>query len=35
MQADLTRLSRACCKPERFITLQGAPIPARAETKLA
>jgi ArsR family transcriptional regulator len=27
MQADLARLSRACCQPERFVALQGAPIP--------
>jgi ArsR family transcriptional regulator len=32
MQADLARLSRVCCRPERFVTLQGAPMPARAET---
>ena len=35
MQADLARLSRACCQPERFVTLQGAPMPAHAETNLA
>ena len=29
MQADLARLSRACCQPQRFVTLQGSPIPAR------
>jgi ArsR family transcriptional regulator len=29
MQADIARLSRACCQPERFVALQGAPIPAR------
>jgi ArsR family transcriptional regulator len=34
MQADLTRLSRACCEPERFVTLQGAPMPARADARL-
>ena len=28
MQADLARLGRACCEPQRFVTLQGAPIPA-------
>jgi ArsR family transcriptional regulator, arsenate/arsenite/antimonite-responsive transcriptional repressor len=28
MQADLARLEQACCKPQRFVTLQGAPIPA-------
>ena len=27
MQADLARLGRACCEPQRFVTLQGAPIP--------
>jgi ArsR family transcriptional regulator len=31
MQADLTRLSRACCEPEGFVTLLGAPTPARVE----
>jgi ArsR family transcriptional regulator len=28
MQADLARLGQACCEPQRFVTLQGAPIPA-------
>jgi ArsR family transcriptional regulator len=32
MQVDLTRLTRVCCEPERFVTLQGAPVPAVAET---
>jgi ArsR family transcriptional regulator len=27
MQADLARLGKACCEPQRFVTLQGAPIP--------
>ena len=27
MQADLAILSRACCEPQRFVTLQGAPVP--------
>ena len=27
MQADLARLGQACCAPESFVTLQGAPIP--------
>lgn len=31
MQSDLARLSRACCQPERFIALQGAPLPASAD----
>ncbi len=35
MQADLARLSRACCEPARFVTLQGAPVPAHEETNLA
>ena len=28
MQADLAQLDRACCRPERFVTLAGAPVPA-------
>jgi ArsR family transcriptional regulator, arsenate/arsenite/antimonite-responsive transcriptional repressor len=27
MQADLDRLGQACCEPQRFVTLQGAPQP--------
>jgi ArsR family transcriptional regulator, arsenate/arsenite/antimonite-responsive transcriptional repressor len=27
MQADRTRLSKACCSPSKFATLQGAPLP--------
>jgi ArsR family transcriptional regulator len=27
MQADLTRLAQACCEPQRFTALQGAPTP--------
>lgn len=27
MQSDLARLDRACCAPQRFVTLQGAPVP--------
>src|ERR1700752_2403828 len=27
MQADLVQLGRACCQPERFVTLQSAPVP--------
>jgi ArsR family transcriptional regulator len=27
MQADLARLGKACCEPDRFVTLQGAPTP--------
>jgi ArsR family transcriptional regulator, arsenate/arsenite/antimonite-responsive transcriptional repressor len=29
MQADLARLSKACCAPQRLVTLLGAPVPAR------
>ena len=29
MQSDLARLGKACCAPERFVTLRGAPVPAR------
>jgi ArsR family transcriptional regulator, arsenate/arsenite/antimonite-responsive transcriptional repressor len=27
MQADLERLGQACCAPQNFVTLQGAPMP--------
>jgi ArsR family transcriptional regulator len=27
MEADLARLGQACCEPQRFVTLQGAPMP--------
>lgn len=32
MQADLDRLTRACCQPQKFVTLQGAPVPAKRES---
>ena len=35
MQSDLARLSKACCQPRRFVTLQGAPLPARLDEKTA
>lgn len=35
MQADRMRLSKACCAPEKFETLQGAPLPAPAEPPTA
>jgi ArsR family transcriptional regulator, arsenate/arsenite/antimonite-responsive transcriptional repressor len=35
MQADRTRLSKACCAPEKFEALQGAPLPAPAESTTA
>lgn len=28
MQSDLLRLGKACCEPQRFVALQGAPVPA-------
>ena len=31
MQADLSRLTRACCEPQRFVALRGAPVPAESE----
>jgi ArsR family transcriptional regulator len=27
MQSDLSRLTKACCEPQRFVTLQDAPLP--------
>lgn len=35
MRSDLARLSRACCQPERFVSLQGAPMPFKPETSVA
>src|ERR1700728_5227094 len=31
MQADRTRLSKACCSPAKFTALQGAPLPVPVE----
>lgn len=31
MQADLARLDRACCAPQRVYMLDGAPLPARVD----
>jgi len=28
MQADRSRLEKACCTPQRFVSLEGAPVPA-------
>jgi len=28
MQADRAKLTKACCAPAKFVTLQGAPLPA-------
>jgi ArsR family transcriptional regulator len=35
MQADLARLSKACCQPQRFVSLQGAPRPAAMSSESA
>jgi ArsR family transcriptional regulator len=32
MQADRAKLTKACCTPEKFVTLQGAPLPAPVES---
>jgi ArsR family transcriptional regulator, arsenate/arsenite/antimonite-responsive transcriptional repressor len=29
MQRDLETLGKACCEPQRFVALQGAPVPIR------
>ena len=29
MQNDLARLGQACCEPQRYVTLQGVPVPAK------
>ena len=31
MQVDRARLSKACCRPAKFVTLQGAPRPTAVE----
>jgi len=35
MQTDLTRLTKACCQPRTFVTLQGAPLPSRVAAQTA
>ncbi|HEX4322913.1 MAG TPA: metalloregulator ArsR/SmtB family transcription factor [Acidobacteriaceae bacterium] len=35
MQSDLARLAKACCEPQRIVTLQGAPVPARFGEQIA
>ncbi|HWZ11835.1 MAG TPA: hypothetical protein VNX22_01705, partial [Acidobacteriaceae bacterium] len=30
MQADRARLNKACCSPQKFVALLGAPLPATA-----
>jgi ArsR family transcriptional regulator len=34
MQRDLQRLHAACCTPQKFVTLQGAPAPVRLSEQL-
>jgi ArsR family transcriptional regulator, arsenate/arsenite/antimonite-responsive transcriptional repressor len=31
MQADLSRLNRACCEPQKFVALEGVPLPVAVE----
>jgi ArsR family transcriptional regulator len=31
MQSDLSRLTRACCEPQRYVALKGAPMPIASE----
>jgi ArsR family transcriptional regulator len=33
MQADRARLTKACCAPQKFAALEGAPLPVFIETK--
>ena len=33
MQADRARLTRACCAPQKFAALEGAPLPVSIEMK--
>jgi ArsR family transcriptional regulator, arsenate/arsenite/antimonite-responsive transcriptional repressor len=35
MQADRTKLTKASCAPEKFVTLRGAPLPAPIEVAAA
>jgi ArsR family transcriptional regulator len=35
MQADRGRLSKACCSPAKFVSLQGAPLPVAVSMSLA
>ena len=35
MQSDLLRLTKACCQPQRFVTLKGAPAPTHLEAEPA
>jgi ArsR family transcriptional regulator, arsenate/arsenite/antimonite-responsive transcriptional repressor len=35
MQADRSRLSKACCSPAKFVALQGAPLPIPVDLAVA
>jgi ArsR family transcriptional regulator len=35
MRADLEKLNKACCAPQSFVTLQGAPVPVPAGAGIA
>ena len=35
MQSDRARLSKACCSPEKFVALQGAPLPISVDCSRA
>src|SRR5258707_6918604 len=35
MRSDLAQLGKACCQPERFLALHGAPVPVRLEVENA
>jgi ArsR family transcriptional regulator len=35
MQADRARLSKACCSPQKFVVLEGAPLPVKVATVTA
>ena len=35
MQADRAQLEHACCRPERFVTLAGAPAPTNVQSDAA
>ncbi|MGB7264697.1 MAG: metalloregulator ArsR/SmtB family transcription factor [Terracidiphilus sp.] len=34
MQADRAQLDKACCRPERFVTLGGAPVPTGLQQEI-
>jgi len=34
MQSDLARLTKACCQPRTFVTLEGAPMPTQVALEI-